>query len=186
MFNTTNAFKKQFTRVEGGYIVYPSMKDGGKPVSDAEYEQLVAGWKKVGGWAGQWKLAGAVIVFFAAWKMLSARLSAPEWTDTLLIVLIVAGVTGRMLWVSTAPSRLVKGRASVTAPRPATEARRAGRAALNWPFIVFALLLSGSAFLGSLITTPQTAGAWAWLIGSGALFGTYIWAAYKKLLDRRT
>lgn len=186
MFNTSEAFKRQFTRVEGGYLVYPSRKIGGKLVTEAEYEQLVADWEKVAGRAGRLKTVGVVFAVIAVWTLVADWLSAPEWAATLLIAFIVAAVSAWLLWASTAPRRLVKNRPSAAPPRPSAEAKREARAALNWPFVAFALLISASVFFGSVTATDRTAGTWAWLIGSGAMLGIYLWIGVKKLLDGRS
>ena len=184
MFDTTGAFKKQFTRVEGGYLVYPSRKIGGKLVSDEEYGYLVGGWERVAGRSGRWKAIGVAFAAIALWTLMSDLVSMPEWGDSLLITAIVLAMSAWLLWASTAPRRLVKDRSPITPPRVAAEARRDARAALNWPFVVFALILSGAGFFGSVTATEHSPGTWAWLIGSGVMLGLYIWIAFKKLTDR--
>jgi hypothetical protein len=57
-------------------------------------------------------------------------------------------------------------------------------AALNWPFVVFALILSGAIFFGSVTAAERSPGAWAWLIGSGLMLGLYVWIAFRKVTDR--
>jgi hypothetical protein len=183
MFNSIEAFKKQFTRVEGGYLIYPSRKVGGKLVTDEEYEQLIAGWERVAGRAGRWMTVGAVAAVIAIWTLLSDWLSAPDWADSVLIAAIVVTMSAWLLWASFAPRRVVKDRLPVTSPRPAAEVGREARAALNWPFVIVVLLVSASVFFGSLTATDRTSGAWAWLIGSGAILGLYLWIGLKKLLD---
>jgi hypothetical protein len=185
MFDTVEAFKKQFTRVEGGYLVYPSRKVGGKLVNDEEYDFLVKRWERVAGRAGRWKTVGAIVLVVAIWTLLGDLLSPPEWADSLMIGLIVIAMSAWLFWASTAPRRLVRDRAPVTAPRPAAEARREARAALNWPFVAFALLISGAIFFGSATADERTVGTWAWLIGSGLMLGIYLWVAFKKLADGR-
>jgi hypothetical protein len=185
MFDTMGAFKKQFTPVEGGYLVYPSKKLGGKLVTDAEYERLVSDWQRVAGRAGRWKVVGAVVAVIAVWTLLSDLLSAPDWANSVLTALIVSGMSAWLIWASTAPRRLVKDRAPVTAPRPVADARREARGALNWPFVAFALLISGSLFVSNINADERTVGTWAWLIGSGAMLGLYMWIGFKKLLDGR-
>ena len=184
MFDTIGAFKKQFTRVAGGYLVYPSRKIGGKLVSDEEYEHLVGGWERVAGRSGRWKSIGVIVAAIALWTLLSDVVSVPQWADSLLTAVIVVAMSARLLWASATPRRLVKDRPVITPPRAAAEARRDARAALNWPFVVFALFLSGVAFFGTVTATEHSPGAWAWIIGSGVMLGLYIWIAYKKLTDR--
>jgi hypothetical protein len=185
MFDPVEAFKKQFTRVEGGYLVYPSRKVGGKLVTDEEYAFLLKRWERVAGRASSWRAAGAVVVVIAIWTLLEDLLQAPEWADSLMIALMVVAMSAWLLWASTAPNRFVRHRAPVTPPRPAAEARRDARAALNWPFVATGLAVSAAVFVGSVTADERTAGAWAWLIGSGSMLGLYLWIAFKKLADGR-
>lgn len=55
---------------------------------------------------------------------------------------------------------------------------------LNWPFVAFALLISGAILFGSIQSPRDTITSWAWLIGSGLTFVAYIWIAIQKLRDR--
>jgi hypothetical protein len=184
MFNVVESFKKQFTRVEGGYLVYPSRKLGGKLVSDKEYEHLVRGWERVAGRSSRWTATGIIAAIIILWTLLSDILSLPEWVDSLLIASLVVALSASLLWASAAPSRLVKDRSPVTPPRMVVDARRDARAALSWPFVAFALVFSGAAFLGGVTAAERSFGAWAWIIGSGAMLGLYIWIGFRKLTDR--
>ncbi|MBB5713221.1 hypothetical protein [Sphingomonas aerophila] len=186
MFNTTKAFKRQFIRTEGGYLIFPSRKLGAKLVTEAEYDQLLAEWESVAGRAGRWKTVGAVCAIVALWTLVSDWLSFSESADSLLTAAVVVTILARLLWSSTAPRRLVKGRPSVAPPRLPAQARREARAALSWPIVITILLISGLVFLGSIITLDRSASAWAWLIGSGALLGLYLWVGLKKLSDGRS
>lgn len=103
MFDTVEAFRRQFTPVEGGHLVYPSRKEGGKLVTDAEYEQLVTDWERVAGRKGRWKTVGGVVAVIAAWTLITNWLSPPEWADARLTVVIVVAVSVSLLWASTAP-----------------------------------------------------------------------------------
>ena len=60
MFDTMDAFTRQFTPVDGGYLYYPSKNDGGKLVTAEEFESLVADWQRVAGRSGRWKAVGLV------------------------------------------------------------------------------------------------------------------------------
>lgn len=185
MFDPVGAFKKQFTEVEGGYLVYPSPRSGGKLVTAEEYALLLASWERVTGRAGQWKTVGIVIVAIVLWTLLLEIISLPDWTDTLLIAVTVVAVSARLYWHSSGPRRLVKDRAFVAPPRSMSEARQNARAALNWPFVLFVLLFSGAAFWRAVATSDRTLSTWAWLIGSGLFLGLYLWIGVQKLLDRR-
>jgi hypothetical protein len=184
VFDSFGAFTKQFTPVEGGYLYYPSKKDGGKLVTVDEYRQLTEGWSKIAGRSGAWKVAGIVMVVILAWTIISRSFSLPDWMDSIMVALTVIGVSGWLLWASFAPRRLVRERTAITPPRLESETKRQARALLNWRFIIFALLFSGIAFLGSLNMPERDLTSWAWRIGSGAMFGLYTWLAMQKFRDR--
>lgn len=186
MFDTIGAFKKQFTRVDGGYVFYPSRRAGGKAITAEEYDRLISQWERVAGRAGRWKAVGVAAAAIVLWTFVSQALSLPAWANSLLIAAIVVALSAWLLWASTAPRRLVRGRAPVTPPRPPAEARRAARAALNWSFILFVLLFSGGTFISTIQETQRSPETWAWLVGSGLMFSAYVWIGFRKLVDRKS
>lgn len=185
MFDSVGAFTRQFTPVDGGYLFYPSRKSGGKLITADEYHRLVANWEKIAGKAGIWKTVGVVFLALILWTVLSEGLSLPEWADTFIITCLVLAISAWMLWAGFAPYRLVRRRPAVTSPRTAAEARREARATLNWPFVIFALLLSGATFIATVTTPERTLSTWAWLIGSGLMLAVYLWIGFRKLFDAR-
>ena len=185
MFDATRAFTRQFKPVDGGYVYYPSRKAGGKLVSVDEYEMLVADWQRIAGTRGHWKTVGLLFLAILLWTLASTALALPEWSNWIIILATVAGLSGWLLWASLAPSRLVSQRPDFVPPRPASAARREARAALNWPFILFALLPSGAAFVATVSSSDRSLSWLAWLIGSGAFFAGYLWIAFQKLRDRQ-
>jgi hypothetical protein len=185
MFDSVGAFARQFTAVEGGYLYYPARKRGGKLVTAEEYEGLVADFRRVAGTSGLLKTAGVVILFAMLWTLLAQTLLLAEWAKALGLPAIVAGVCAYLFRASFAPYRLVKGRPDATPPRPASDARRQARAALNWPLVTVALLVSGAVFIGSATAPERTLSTWAWLVGSGLMFVAYLWLALLKLRDGR-
>ncbi|WP_143761353.1 hypothetical protein [Sphingobium chlorophenolicum] len=184
MFDSIGAFTRQFTPVDGGYLYYPSKKDGGKLVTADEYQQLTEGWSRVAGRRGLWKVVGVVMLAIIIWTAISKSLSLPDWLDSIMVAASVTGISGWLFWASFAPRRLVRDRPAITPPRSVLQAKRQARALLNWRFIIFALLFSGIAFLGSLKAPEHDFKSWAWLIGSGVMFGLYIWIAIQKFRDR--
>jgi hypothetical protein len=183
MFDPIGSFTRQFEPVDGGYLYYPSRKSGGKLVTAEEFEQLVSDWQRVAGTRGTWKSAGLIGLAILVWTLLSRALALSEWTDWVIIVGCVVALSGWVTWASLAPRRLVRGRPDVAPPRPASQIRREVRATFNWPFVIFALLLSGLLFFGALESLSGTLAGWAFVVGSGLLFGVYVWTAFQKLRD---
>lgn len=184
MFDSVGAFTRQFTPVEGGYLFYPSKNSGGKLVTADEYEALVAGWEKTAGRKGTSKMASLVCLFIVFWTVVSSATRLPAWSGSVLVAVCVVGVIAWVLWVNFAPYRLVRDRPAVAPPRSKGEASRQARAALNWPFVGFALVFSGLAFVWALVSTDRGFSNSAWLYGSAAMFAVYVWIAARKYRDR--
>jgi len=178
------AFKKQFTPTEGGYLYYPSRKIGGKLITTREYEKLVEDWQRVTGRSGLWKIIGGIVLAIILWSLVAAIFDLPETVTTIVMIGCAVSVSSWLLWASYAPRRLVKDRPAVTPPRDISEARQQARAMLNWPFVAFALAISGIILFTSVQAHESTIASWAWLIGSGLMFVAYIWVAIQKLRDR--
>jgi hypothetical protein len=185
LFDVVRTFAKQFTPVDGGYVYYPSIKQGGKLVTAEEYERLLADWKRTTGWRGL-KLAGIVLLVLVGGSLASAMISLPERLDWVLSSVVVAGLVGWIIWAAAAPRRLVKGRPDHTPPLSRAQARQAARAIITWPMIGLALFMSGAVFVIYLISPTGTLAWWAWIIGSGAIFALYGWTAYKKASEEST
>lgn len=184
MFDAIGAFEKQFTPFQEGYLVYPSRKSGGKFITADEYERLVTDWKRVAGGAGIWKIVGVVFAAILLWTALGKVISLPEWAQNAFVGVVVAAISVFLFWTSMAPRRFVRNRRAVAPPRSATEARREARDALNWQVVVFGLGLSGAVFFSTVSASERDLTTWAWLVGSGLMFGLYLWIALKKATDR--
>lgn len=184
MFDSAGAFKRWFKPVSGGYLYYPKKGVGGKLVTADEYEHLVTRWERTAGRRGIWTTVGVVFLAILVWTFLSEALALPEWMDWIIIMGCVAGVSVRIFWAAFAPRRLVKNRPDIAPPRAASEAQREARAALNWPFVLFALVASAAVLIVQVVSGEQTATGWAWLVGSGLVFAVYLWIAIQKFADR--
>lgn len=186
MTEAVEIFKRRFTPYQDGYLIYPSRKGGGKFITSEEYERLVTDWNRVAGRVGVFKSSAVMIAVIIVWVLLTFALALPAWTHKVFIGVTIGTMMVWLLWASMAPRRLVRDREPVTPPRTAAEARKAGRAALNWRTVIFGLVWSGAIFVSTAVASERTLLAWAWLIGSGLLFCAYLWMVFKKVTDQRS
>ncbi|MCA1654342.1 MAG: hypothetical protein ABR588_07005 [Sphingomicrobium sp.] len=184
MFDSIGAFNRQFTSVEGGYLYYPSRKGGGKLVTAQEFEALASNWKRIAGRSGRRKTVGVAFLVILIWTVLFEAFGLPDWAESIIIVGLVLAISGWLMWASFAPRRLVKDRPEVAPPRQVAQIRREARASLNWRFVIFALLMSGTILFGTLSSPDHPMSWWGWVIGSGAMFFVYLWIGFQKLRDR--
>lgn len=185
MFDSVSMFTKLFTPIEGGYIYYPSGKSGGKLVTEEEFQKLVANWEQIAGRRGIWKMAGVVVLVILAKELVTLAFDLPEWPGQIMFYGIPIAVSGRLLWASFAPRRLVKERYAVTPPRTSSQIRRLTHDMMSWPLIAFAAILSGAIFAGSFSVSERTPASWAWLVGSGFMLVAYIRIGVQKFMDWR-
>jgi hypothetical protein len=111
-------------------------------------------------------------------------LNLPAVAGSIATVIIVASLSSWIVWQSIAPRRLVRGRPDFMPPRTPNEARRQALSVLNWPFILFALFVSGIFFSAGFDGSDRSPLQWAGWIGSGLFFAVYLWIGWKKLRDR--
>lgn len=186
MFDPVEAFTKAFTPLDGGYLYYPSAKAGGKLVTAEEFEVLLDDWQRVAGRRGRWKTVGLAFLPIALWVAVSQIFRLPNWVDNIFCTVLVLAISSWVLWASFAPRRLVRDRPEVAPPRSIEQARRETRALLNWRFVMFALVISGAALWANLSSLERTLGTWAWIVGSGIVFVSYLWFALQKLRDTKS
>ncbi|QAY78917.1 hypothetical protein ETR14_22035 [Sphingosinicella sp. BN140058] len=91
MFDSKSAFEKQFTRVDGGFLFYPSCKSGGKLITTEEYADLLADWERVAGHKGRRKALGVIGGAAFLWVLLSEAFSPPDCTYTAFTVAVALG-----------------------------------------------------------------------------------------------
>ena len=184
MFDTTGLFTRWFKPVSGGYVYYPKSGAGGKLVTQDEYEDLVAGWERAAGPRAMWLGAGLVFLTLLFWMLLSKPFALPKWTNWVILIASASGILVRIFCAAFAPVRLVKNRADHVPPQPASEFRREARATIKWPVVLCILAISATAFLGHLVNGKRSPTDWAWLVGSGYLFVSYMRIALLKLRER--
>lgn len=186
MFGTVELFRSQFTPVDGGYLVYPSPKLGGKLVSDDEHELLVKRWTRVAGWTGLSITIAAIFTMIFVWFFfLADLLSAPEWTDYPVTLLFFMVALIPMFRASAAPRRLTRGRAAVAPARSKGEARRQARAALDWRFITFILLFGGFLVIRNGTAAERTVGTWVGVAEGILILGLTVWLLLKRRADAK-
>ena len=184
MFDSIGSFTRMFVPFEDGYLYYSSRKSGGKFVTRAEFDTLVADWRRIAGPVGTLKSAGVVFAAIALSVLVSAYFDLPEWLGGAATVAMTIPFVAWIMWHAFAPYRLLRDRKPVTPPRPRAEAMRAVRAMLSWRMVIGAGLISGVIFLVILTHPAHEISWWAWLVGSGAMSGVYGWVGWKKLRDR--
>ncbi|WP_155799918.1 hypothetical protein [Porphyrobacter sp. AAP82] len=184
MTDTKTLFSNQFVSHQDGYLFYPGRKAGGRFVSNAEFQALVAQWQSVAGFAGTLKTVLTVILIIALGMVVTDLFDVGEWAEYLAVCGAVAFVIARVMWASFAPWRRVAGRPDAVPPRPPALLKRQARAMLRWRMIIPVLIVSTSAFAFGIYVTPKTSEDWLWLVGSGAMAATYGWIAIQKYRDR--
>ena len=184
MFDSVGTFSRMFVPFEDGYLYYGSRKSGGKFVTHAEFDTLLAGWRRIAGPLGIMKTAGFMFAAIAVSVAISTYFDLPEGLDGAVTVAVTTPLVAWILWHAFAPRRLVRDREPVAPPRPTAEAMRAARAVVSWRMVIGFGLISGVVFVATLTQPTHEISWWAWLIGSGATFGVYAWVGWKKLRDR--
>ena len=169
-FDFSGWFEKQFEPFEGGFILYTSIRKGGKFVSAEEYEALKANYVKhlficaIG-------IPATIAVSLIALVILSAHFELPGGAAkyTLYGVLAVWAIAG--VWAGNAPRRLVKNRGFVTTPKDWEQERRAARAKLEWPMV--AIICGGGAMLltFNLMRPDKGFVSWLWVFTGGSVGG---------------
>lgn len=173
-------FSEQFTPTEGGYLYYPSRKAGGKLVTLAEYEKLLADRKRATSWTTMLKLFAVLFVL----SILSILLELQYWDD---LVALGGGfvLVGKLVWHIFAPNRLVRDRPDAVPPRTPSERRRVARSLTSWWIVCLAIWISGSWFALSLYGLGWTWYGWTIKAATGTLFVYNIWFGAGKYLGQQ-
>lgn len=159
-------FKRFFEPYHDGYVVYPSFKMGGKFVTAAERDALVADFRCKFRPAALLGLLLYMPLYAVGHRALSQSLDFPAhigWIDGPVSLLLPC------IWmfrIFSAPSRLVRGRPDVTPPRSNAEWRHYHLKNTDWWQIAF-MLLVGIVQLYVASTLPEGSTERLFLIGSG-------------------
>lgn len=184
MFDLVGIFARMFTPFQDGYLYYGSHWSGGKFVTQAEYDTLLARWRRVAGPVGMLKFAGCMFATIVASVFISVGFGLPEWLNQALTLMVMLSLIAWILWHALAPLWLVRGREAVAPPRSMSESMRVTRAMIPWPMVIGIGLISGLVFIAILTHPAHETSWWAGLIGSGAMSGICGWVGWKKLHDR--
>lgn len=151
-------FEAQFTRsfepYNDGFVVYPSYKQGGKFVTVAERDALLADFRRNLRPAALLAYVLLLALFSVGWSLLSQALDAAAQMDS--IRGFVVGLLGSSWggWIISSPSRLVRGRPDMVDPRSKTEWRQLQlKNTAWWQLAVF--LLGSAAGLYVASTLPE-------------------------------
>lgn len=182
-FDFSGWFEKQFEPFEGGFVLYTSIRKGGKFVSAEEYEALKTNYVKhlficaIG-------VPATIAVGLITLVILSAHLELPGGSAKYTLYGVLAVWAIAEVWAGNAPRRLVKNRGFVTPPRDWEQERRAASAKLEWPMV--AIMCGGSAMLltFNLMRPDKGFVSWLWVFTGGAVLVVFIRVGYAKLRDR--
>lgn len=180
MWDRGKIFERQFLATDGGYIHYPWARSGGKLVTEAEFEALVARWQHA---TAFWPIFGYLLValFAIVGLAIATNGATPIWAMSGLTLLFVLPILLRVLPASLAPWRLVRDRPDVTAPRSLGDAFRQQRALLPW-WLILLWLVWGALELAAFWTDGPA--SW-WRIGPGlVMFVIGLTQMGLKLRDR--
>lgn len=144
-FDAVAAFERSFIPIQGGYLYYPSRWSSGYLVSGEEYQQLVEEWRKVAGFWGILRLVAVLAIALILLVLVDEHVGLDSSYD-LTTYACIAAVIAYILWKSTAPVRLVRGREPVSPPRTAKQSEEQMGRALGWP-VAISLAITSIGFL---------------------------------------
>lgn len=144
--SAVTAFMRSFIPIEDGYLYYPSRWSRGYLVTAEEYEHLTENWRKVAGFWGILKLVGIFLAASILLVLIGGDVGSTSGYDFATYGCIAA-VIAYLIWKSTAPHRLVRGRKPIAPPRTAKETEEQMGRALGWPMAIWLSFISVS-FLG--------------------------------------
>ncbi len=183
MFRSFGGFENLFTPVNDGYLYYPSLKTGGKLVTEEEYQNLVQQWARVTGPRATLRVIAIAFPAVVVSAIVMRSLELSEW-GLLIPILVVAGLFARVLPASRALARLVKDRPAITSPRPVSEARRQSRAMMSWPTTLLSMLMCGAFLVRAAQSYDETLTSSAVLVFWALMLAANVWTAIQKFRDQ--
>jgi hypothetical protein len=186
MFDSTKQFARQFRPVEGGYLYFPGRWGKGYLVSQAEYEQLCAEWRKATGWRGILILVAIVTLVLLLLFAISTLLDLPPETTDGAGLPLGFGLAAYLLWKAAAPYRLIRHREPVAPRRTSREAEADMARTISWPMAALMAILSAwFVFLFALVTlvAPLIGVPLVLIFGVATYFNGR--AMYRKWSDRK-
>lgn len=180
----TSAFAKQFEPVDGGYVYFNSSREGGKFVSEEEFDRLNAEYARATGWRANVSIFLLLFVAVLAATLLSAFFDVPSAISTLLVAMAMVFIGLRATRAVLAPGRLVRGRPDHTPPRSRAEQKRKARSLIGWPMLIALIAISGLVFSVTVWEFEWSFASVAWLLGSGWFMLSSVGLVVAKFRDR--
>ena len=179
----TALFKRRFERTAEGYLYFPSHKGGGKLLTEAEFDSLVADHRR---WVGTrfrpgllfWLMFGALLSL----ACLSVFFELPEIVLDCGAAFLAVVFIAAMIWKQSAPYRFFRNRPDTTPPRTKPEMLRASRAMLPWPILIWMVLISGVVLFASIATLMQSPSVGSILL---ALFFVLVLVGLVRLIGQK-
>ena len=163
-FDPAKGYGRLFEPHGEDFVFYPSNRGGGKVVTKAEYDVLVAGYRRK--WGTRFR-PGYMLFAILAVAMSAAAAAALLGCDTeaagtaigvILSVIMLLGILRD--WQ--APRLLVRGRPDVMPPRSRDQRKDAVARMLSWPMIAISGAI-GSLLLWASIMAPDVRNPGWWL-----------------------
>ena len=137
-------FETQFEPHDGGYVFYPTVWSGGRPVSAAEFDAMRRQNARITAFIHSWRGLVLLMAGTVGFSLASGALDPSRVHHVLAVTAFIMAVTLGSIWGPwLAPARIVRGRKAVKPARDRRvrlEAQREVRAAMRGPSLVFAAI----------------------------------------------
>lgn len=142
MFSSAKIYARQFKPIEGGYLYYPTRWSQGYLVTEPEFEELCADWRKFESWKSRLKLFAWILGAALLMEIVALTLNLPATFTTLATFLFAVAYVVYFQWRFWAPHRLIRLREPHAPRRSSREADLEAAARLTWPLTVLVVALS--------------------------------------------